>query len=357
MTWQADAIRRINKVVVEHTAFRDHVRSVVSFLEVPRGPEFLVVTGATQMGKSKIVKASEKRFLAQLKPPPDDIPVIKIVSDNSSSNGFFSTKAFMFSACRAVRHPFFDGKDDDAWGAQLRIPERISESTLRDGFIQGVRHRKTMAIIIDELQQVRHCKGGVPAALRVLDSLKGLALNAGVPVIMIGSYELLELVQQIPHLLSRSTCIHVAPYSVTSEEGQKELGGALRQLIQGCPMGKTSSAERELVEYILPRSLGSVGHLSRWVARAVREAMRVDSPTLSMSHFAASRPGPRDTAKFFDEIRTGRKLLGLDLEEAREPALTVPTRTVAAKRRKAKGFGAKLRRYPVDVRGATEKKP
>ena len=357
MTWHLQAIQRLEKATIRHRAFDDRVRHLTECLALRRGAEFFVVAGPTHVGKSKIVETSTNRLLKGMRVGPADIPIVKIVTDNSSTNGFFSTKAFMVSACRAVRHPFFDGKSGQDWGPPLDAPRPPSESMLREAFLYGLRKRNAAVLVVDELQQVLHCKGGWNAALRVLDSFKGLALNAGIPLVMAGSYVLLQMVRELPHLVSRSTCVHVEPYDVDDPGDLKVLFGAFRHLVAGCPLEGGDTALTELAELVIPRSVGSVGHMSRWVVKAIRQAKATESHLLGKSHFIASAFTLADSSGFREEIRKGRELFRPDNTGLGDPSPDPSQDRPQTANRRPRPFTAKPHRHPSSTKSNKGRTP
>jgi hypothetical protein len=192
--------------------------------------EVVVLTGPPRVGKTKCTAEAVRRALGIEAELTGTHLAVRVEAGNDGNSGEFSTKAFMVACLKAINHPIFGGPaEDDVWGERFAaLIHRTSETTLREAFERALKLSGTLYLVIDEAQHVRYIRGGTAAAARVLDSWKCLASRTGVKLVLIGTYEILDLLALAPHLIGRQQSIEFPRYREDSEVDQKEWARVLK---------------------------------------------------------------------------------------------------------------------------------
>lgn len=268
--WAVEAIQRIKTTVLAHTNFLRVQADLHQAMFAAQPGEVIPLVGPSRVGKLVVLmKALELAAGKQLGADRRSLYVL-VNAENSSVGGLFSTKSFMARGCRAIGHPLYGaGREDDEWNvAYDRMIARTPESLLRDGFERGVRIFGTKFIIFDESQHVGYAVGGEAAAARILDSWKCMAWETQSVLVLVGSYELIDLISLAPHLLGRQQPIELARYRDNSADDIKAFEWILAEYskLLSFPNGESL---RDFNRLLFVGSLGCVGHLNKWLRTAL----------------------------------------------------------------------------------------
>jgi hypothetical protein len=179
-----------------------------------------------------------------------------------------------------------------------------------------------------------------------LDCIKSLAEETEVPIVLIGTYELIPLLKLSAQLIGRSLDIHFPRYR-SSEKELSQFQNVLRTFQDALPFTKETNILLKHWEFCYQRSIGCVGNLRLMLVRAVRAALWTEAKALTWKHIKtyafteaecyemmleaydgeqklASQPGQR--AKFL-------KMLGLpsksELQETPQPSPTPTEGTIS----------------------------
>lgn len=192
--------------------------------------EIVVLTGPPRVGKTKCVREAVQLALGSMQAPIGAQLLVQVEAGNDGTSGEFSTKAFMVACLKAVNHPIYGGpSEEDPLGERYAaLIQRTSEATLHEAFERALKLKGTLYLVIDEVQHVRYVRGGPSAAARILNSWKCLASRTGVKLILIGTYEILDLLALAPHLIGRQQCINFPRYREDSAEDRNEWARVLK---------------------------------------------------------------------------------------------------------------------------------
>lgn len=307
-TWITKALDALRALKVEHRNYKKVARRIASSCKAMFRGELLVLVGPSRVGKTRCVREA---LGIQQDPVPDDDACMRVViveAGNESTSGEFSTKGFAMACLRAIRHPVYGvAADDDPWEQKLdELLDRTPERRLWSAFQRALVRRETEYLVIDEAHHVSYVRGGPDAAARVLDSWKCLANATKVKLVLMGSYELLSLVQLATHLLGRQQPLEFARYRSDSRadiEAWEQLLRRFSELL--CFQGTESLSTWN--QMLFEGSLGRAGGLSLWIrtALAVMEAEGLSSLTRQLLE-ATRLPALQETA-ILEEIVEGER--------------------------------------------------
>ncbi len=164
-----------------------------------------------------------------------------------------------------------------------------------------------------------------------MDTLKSLAAMTGTVHVLLGTYELLGLVDLSAQLSRRSLEIHLPRYRLEDPEDRRAFQSILLTFQRHLPL----SAEPDLAgrsEYFYERCLGCVGLLKNWLTRTLAAALEDGQTTLTSTALERQAEPTRKLLQMLREIKEGEaalrertegqtelsQLLGLDVK-ATEP--------------------------------------
>lgn len=355
MSWAKEVSDAIRTLWIPHPKFQQaEARTLAALLTADPG-EILLVVGASRVGKSSLVDRLSTTLVEHMR-PDGSMPFVSMILENNSTYGSLSTKTFTESGLIAVRHPMFgvDGPDDP-WGInRTQRIHRTSEGTLRTAFENALVHRGTKYFCIDEAHHLKYAKGGIDAAKALLESLKCLAAKANVVLILVGSYPLLRLVHQLPHLIGRKLQISFDRYRADDPNDVLNFDRIL--LEYSAHLRLEVDSLRCWNQYLYQGSLGCLGALRGWIRDALNEAWVSNSPVLTKRHFELSIKSDLELREMASEIEAGESSLASgQLIPEQQPGLAeVALKQV--RKRHSKPFTAAPRRFGVGERRNTDGK-
>jgi len=158
-------------------------------------------------------------------------------------------------------------------------------------------------VIIDEAQHLTK----VHNARRLqdqMDTIKSLASLAGVQFILVGTYELLTLLNQNGQLARRSRCIHFRRYHFEKPADRQTFLNVLGMFQSRLPV-QAYGLLVENVEYIYEHCLGLVGVLKDWLKLACEHATRAGRTLLKLQDLQETALSNGSLLQMLQEILEG----------------------------------------------------
>ena len=355
MEWADRAITSILKQKIAHRNWRQALARAFAMMNACAPGEVIYVTGPSRAGKSRLVRELSKMMKTS---DHDDVymPCFTVLATNCSVRGSFSTKAFTIRSLEAIKHPIYGmGLCDDDWSIErLRLLEKTSEGVLRPALESAIINRRCKYMFIDEAQHLMYAMSGMHAAAAILDSWKCLAQSAGIVLILVGAYPLLNVLKQSPHLLGRKHEVHIPRYRETREDIL-----AFIEIIAfyDCIIREHSGCSnlRDWDEYLLRGSLGCIGLLQSWLRDALAIANATGSKKLTKKHLMEAKLSESDRRIIEEELLEGEAIMNrMEDEPANKSIRKAVTSTSSGKKvkkRKKNPFQKNPRRYPAGGRG------
>ena len=293
------------------------------------------------MGKTKLIKELD-RVLQDLIPklPGEYAPPIIFEARSPESNGEFSFKGFYADGLKASNEPAIDckfrgTKEQQELQEQKTIAKRdaLTIKRLREDFENGVKHRNPIAILIDEGQHIgKTCRSQFRRDY--IDVMKGNSNQSGSPIIIFGTFDLIDVMFQGGQNSRRQNVIEFPRYERT-EQGIATVVGSLKSSVEsmGYKLSETLLSE-DCGFWIYDRTLGCVGILMDWALRAIQSAASKNRSTVCLADLKATPLSNKALAEILADIE--RYSRGLESEPperyADSSAATANEREFEAKR-------------------------
>lgn len=204
---------------IKHTSVGEAFGTLIGALQQPRPESVIVLVGPSGVGKSTLVAAAEDRLqkihAERMARDPGFLPYLSSRAP-TPLDGHFNWKdlhiRFLVNAAEVLIDrrvlPRFEMNLD---GRKLDSTKGLVREELRRSLESLVRNRNVPVIMIDEASALLRLKRGSVPSLQ-FEILKSLAVELKIPIVLIGAYDLLGIVEGTGQLLRRSQIIHLQRY-------------------------------------------------------------------------------------------------------------------------------------------------
>ena len=312
-------------VKIRHPFMRTVLEQAFDVVTSSAGADIVIVAGPSGVGKTTLGLALTKVLRGHYSQKSDAsegcIPVM-FCSAVPATRGFFDWRDFYIRLLNHSGEVLVDRK--------IRVPinlelfpeprnqiELQSEAppTLRRSVEKCLRERGTKVLVIDESHHILMVD---QKALEIqFENLKSLAEQAGVRIVMLGTYRLLDIRDGSGQLVRRSKIIPFPRYDDLDEAHMEGYYSAFVELVQRLPLDKTPDLLPH-VAYIHEKSAGCIGILKDWLTRGLEHAItkKVKLTKAVMSEIALSN---KELVTLMSEAFEGEeKLRDLSDSEFRE---------------------------------------
>jgi hypothetical protein len=189
----------------------------------------------------------------------------------------------------------------------LVITKTVATTELRSALEKCLHHRRPQAFLVDEAQHLKKVSSG-RRVLDQMDALKSLANMSHTLHVLIGTYDLLGLLDLSGQLSRRSVDIHFARYRANDPADVVDFQRVLRTFQCHLPLPEPPDLVARW-EYFYEGSAGCVGVLKQWLYRALDLALETGATTLSEKCLKARAEPERHLLRLAREIQEGEDLL------------------------------------------------
>jgi len=190
---------------------------------------------------------------------------------------------------------------------QLLLGSRTAGTVYRYTAEQVLRHRRPVALCIDEAQHLANVTSGRRLQSQ-LDCIKSLSNLTGIPIVLCGHYELLAFRNLSAQLSRRSVDLHFRRYRADDEAERQAFKNVVWSFACHLPLEETPDLVAQW-DYLYERSLGCVGVLKLWLAKALAAALEDGRERLTPRHLADTALSLSRCEKLLAELREGESLL------------------------------------------------
>lgn len=312
-----DRIEFYKKKSVGHPKLVNAYKDLMDIVDVVEG-DVLLVYGPSGVGKSTLFKKVKneylKRYQDEMRHDKGLIPVLAVEAF-APEDGKFDWIDFYSDSLKELRDILIDEKVMPMNEKRLSlnemgisVPTNSNQKTkrkLRNALESAIKCRKVKIILIDEAQHMT--KVGSSNGLRNhMDAIKSLASKFGVPIILFGTYELLNFRNKSGQLGRRTIDIHFPRYNSEIPEEVNSFKSALLSFQKAFPLYQEPNLIEEW-KYFYKYTIGCIGTLRDWLYKTYRYQMNLyeDTKTLTIRDFKKFEPTIDQAYTMAEEIIKG----------------------------------------------------
>lgn len=308
---------------VAHPKLRDANDTLSDAIQEAIPGSLILVCGPAGAGKTTLRLRTEQRIatemLKELDADPGRFAVVGVEAIPPHS-GNFNWKDFYTRVLKKLDEPCINYKikpsarNASDYNFKGRVTNLTPATELRQATEQAIKHRRPKTLLIDEAQHLAKMSSGRKLQDQ-LDSIKSLASTTEIPIVLIGTYELLSFRNLSAQLSRRSVDVHFRRYRAEQTDEVKAFKNVLWSFQHHLPLHE----EPDLVEnwdYFYERSVGCIGVLKDWITRALAKALKDGGKVLTRKHLERSALSVSQCDKMLMEALDGEAMLD-ETKEAR----------------------------------------
>jgi hypothetical protein len=268
----------------KHATFEEAVKEALFLLDNPRAESVIVLLGPSGVGKSTLVKvledALQRHNSRRIELDPGFLPYISIKIP-SPLDGNANWKDILIRALHSGGEALISRKSISRFEVELdgeaydSVKHFVREE-LRRCLEKLVLNRNVPVIILDEASHLLRVKVASHALLQ-FEILKSLSVELSIPILLVGAYDLLGVLEGTGQLIRRSDVIHFKRYCAGAVTNGKADEVHFKDLLNTFLNAMDMEKEPDLIkhsDYFMAKSVGCAGILKDWLDRAMKEALK-----------------------------------------------------------------------------------
>lgn len=319
------AVAAYRSHIFGHTYAQDTATHLGTEMNALSAPQVMILTGPTGVGKSTLIRAACNRVVAaheeELKVKPDFVPVIALNAVPPSGAGF-SWKDFYIRLLTGQNEPLVDRKLYLPRQMPLlpegRIGSRGLEQSVSDALRRSVeehlRRRQTRLLVIDEAHHILLASNRQRLECQ-FESLKSLAAETGATILLVGTYRLLDILDQSAQLTRRCQVVNFPRYDMRRVADREMFMRILFHFSEWLSQYVPTRLQDE-ADYFYRKSAGCVGILKDWMARCLEYALLEKAPRIDAAFAERFALTNRGLMTIIEEACWGEEKL-LDVDDSR----------------------------------------
>lgn len=348
-----DRERRFPVPEILHTKYKDALEVAYTHINYAEPGTMVLIIGMSGSGKGTIANKIKGRLLdANPEVSEWNRPIIEIVAKNAE-NSYYSSKDTASRLLNLLKDPFHSIDRQEVL-AEVGIRagpvshRAVPEGTIRQQLHRLLRAKNVKYIIVDEADMMCVSKKSGRDEADHLESWRVLALDSEAIVIFLAGFRMLRIWDRTSQFTRKMPTVHVARYSLGSDEDIEGFVSLLQQLNEIHQVGESESSRILKNAAALMTATGGIfGQLKALYERADDHANANGRESLSLNDVVYALPKKKQVKRLWEEIVTGEEALGsVDLEDLTRMAL----RTREKERAKEKKGRAANTGHEMDTR-------
>lgn len=303
---------------IKHPIIEELRKTLYAQINNPVDASIIVVYGPTGVGKTTLIKILLESLFAdamsEMEEDPGYVPYV-LVDAIAHGSGYFNWRDFYMRTLNSLDEVLIERKiiySQDQYPNRAPIisgNKRVTEADLRFALEQCLLNRRVKALLIDEAQHLYKLKRG-SRRLDQMDAIKSLAEKSKAIHVLVGTYELLEMIQFNAQLIRRRIRLHFPRYRADDENDRAAFLHIVLSFqdylskILGTPQDFASH-----FSYIYVHSLGCVGLLKSWLVRALWAALEDGKTQITINHLKKTELSEYDLLRMGFDIQQSEELI------------------------------------------------
>lgn len=264
-----DRLRYFKEQIIAHPKLENALNKAYSLVTGQAGPDIMIVTGASGVGKTTLLKLLEDKILEdhaeQMQVEKDFMPVIRINACAPLQKQFkwsdFYTRLLLRMDEPTIQYklPLGYSMYDLIDSPRDLISKMAMPEALQRCAENCLHYRKTKVLLIDEAS-VMLLNGKDSSPDHLFELIKTLSINSGAQIVLCGTYRLLEILELSPQLIRRSRIVHMERYSNGLKDDKRKFVNVLRSFGKKLPMVNAPDLASHADSFYL-KSVGCIGIL------------------------------------------------------------------------------------------------
>lgn len=314
-----DKLKTFEALIVEHRRFGEIQEELLDCIQNPVRGTIPVVIGPTGVGKTRL-KEYVHAILTEYTKINSNLGLSTplLLEARRPETGEFNWKSFYDQGLRRLGEPSLERKVNlDKVVENLRLQSRnvtyriLTTSELRELYEQALDLQRPISVFIDEAQSIGYCKSD-ERRMANLDVIKGLSNSGKTAYVLFATYEARNLLRCNAQLARRVHLIDFQRYGSNKPDREE-----LISVVQAICTEVDFTIEPQVIEdwgYFYNYSLGCVGILAQWLARALNHAYRNKRTHVARRDLDATKLKSMDLLTIADEINTFKQEYRLEKE-------------------------------------------
>ncbi len=285
----AEILTEFKDYIFTHPIAKDTFLDLAAALGATSSPQIIIFTGPTGVGKSTLAKAARNRLLHyyedRMSAEPDFVPVVTINAVPPNGNAF-NWKDFYIRLLTGQSEPLVDRKLVVPRQASLFLDHPLQATSLQQTTTDALRRsveeylrlRKTKLLVIDEAQHMLLVNNQKRLECQ-FESLKSLTIETGVTILLIGTYRLLDILDQSGQLTRRSQVVNFPRYDMRQSSDRENFRKILGYLEHKMSIYVPTKLDVN-ADYFYQKSAGCVGILKDWLGRCLEYAIQENATSI-----------------------------------------------------------------------------
>ena len=275
---QCGLLEEFKQKVVGHPLLVQSRDAALDLIREPAGKELALIMGPTGVGKTTLFNRLRKHlleedFAAEIDANKGIIPVVSLQAP-SPETGSFDWRGLYIRILKEMHDPAAEldvALSAAGKGSKVSQLSTLNLMSLREMVENAFRHRGVRVLLVDEAQHFQKMTSGRRLNDQ-MDTLKSLASIGNVFIVLLGTYELISMVELNGQLARRCASIHFPRYRYDDPAELAHFKNAVHSL--GVRLQRNGEVHRltEHVDLLYRGSCGCFGVLKNWLTRALKLA-------------------------------------------------------------------------------------
>jgi energy-coupling factor transporter ATP-binding protein EcfA2 len=309
-----DTVSAISGKRIRHTRVIDIMSELDTLIYPESQDSILLVCGPSGAGKTTLAKYMVNMALKRARPlMQSNRGVIPAIYIEAPSNGesVFSWRLFyekilaQLGDDRELPKVAYGVNAETGFLVRPRGTSRNTLAALRTAVERGLRERQVQFLVIDEAAHIIRQTSGSRRLEIQLDTLKSLANLCGTQIVLVGSYDLYQLVSLSGQIARRTHVLHFERYHDDSPEDVRAFNSCISSYEKALP-GLWAGKITRYSSALLYNTLGCVGTLSRVLTRSAK----LSGGTWSVDALKRALLTEAQRKRILEEILDGESAIG-----------------------------------------------